>query len=187
MLVNLHYSARRAARKHTDLETEVEILFYYLLGYMYSTGQKISRRRKKSRVPKQLYQGTETDRRSELSLPISCQCDSTVAVATGNIGYFIARVNAINMPASLTLIKEPKSAIWEPLEKAINQGTEGKLKQEKTRYFLKIVVIEYGMSVTFKRNFKVVAKIPYAETAEENWFITKNFRESRDTVPLIST
>jgi hypothetical protein len=45
------------------------------------------------------------------------------------------------------------------LEKTINQGTEGKLKQEKTRYFCKIVVaasmlafisvkfagIEYGM------------------------------------------
>jgi hypothetical protein len=27
MLANLHYSARRAARKHTDLETEVEVLF----------------------------------------------------------------------------------------------------------------------------------------------------------------
>jgi hypothetical protein len=35
MLANLHYSARRAARKHTDLETEVKLLF--IPCYMYST------------------------------------------------------------------------------------------------------------------------------------------------------
>jgi hypothetical protein len=79
---------------------------------MYSTcidtvdkGKKIRRRRKHVTGPKILYQGTETDRRYELPLPICCQCDSTLAVATVNTGYFIARVHVINMPASFTLIR----------------------------------------------------------------------------------
>jgi hypothetical protein len=68
MLANLHYSARRAARKHTDLETEVEVLFYYLLIKCtcidtVDKGQKMYRRRKNVTGPKKLYQGTETERR----------------------------------------------------------------------------------------------------------------------------
>jgi hypothetical protein len=88
MLVNLHYSARRAARKHTDLETEVKVAFYTLLNVQYMHRQRaenLSPAKKMSRVPKKLYQGTETDRRYELSLPICSQCDSTVAVATISI------------------------------------------------------------------------------------------------------
>jgi hypothetical protein len=71
---------------------------------MYSTcidtldkGQKMCRRRKNVTGPKKLYRGTETGRRYELPLAICFQCDSTVAVATVNIGYFFARVNSINI------------------------------------------------------------------------------------------